>query len=147
MHQILCPVDFSEVSAAALRYAGEFARSWEAQITVVYAEPFSPPPYFTHAQIADLEQSFRESRAQAETVLRSFVAKALGEGVEAALRIVDAPPAEAIHRVATEVAADLIIMGTHGRTGIRRLALGSVAEKVLRESEVPVLTVRGTHRG
>ena len=148
MHQILCPVDFSEVSAAALRYAGEFARSWDARITVVYAEPFSPPPYFTRAQIADLEESFRESRSQAEGVLRSFVARALGEGAgEATVRIVDAAPGEAIRRVAAEIRADMIIMGTHGRAGIRRLALGSVAENVLRESEVPVLTIRGTHAG
>ena len=79
MHQILCPVDFSGVSAAALRYASVFARSWDARITVVYAEPFSPPPYFTHSQVAELEESFQASRAQAETVLRSFVEKTLGE--------------------------------------------------------------------
>jgi nucleotide-binding universal stress UspA family protein len=102
----------------------------------------------TQAQIADLERGFRESRPQAETVLRAFVAPALGEGTgNAAIRILDAAPAEAIHRVAAEIRADPIIMGTHGRTGIRRLALGSVAEKVLRESEVPVLTIRGTQAG
>jgi universal stress protein A len=143
MHQILCPVDFSGVSAAALRYANVFARSWDARITVVYAEPFSPPPYFTHSQIAELEENFQASRAQAESVLRSFVEKTLGEAApDISIRVVEAPPAEAIRRVAAETRADLIVMGTHGRTGLRRLALGSVAEKVLRESEVPVLTVR-----
>jgi nucleotide-binding universal stress UspA family protein len=57
--------------------------------------------------------------------------------------VIEAAPAEAIRRSAEEAGADLVVMGTHGRSGFHRLMLGSVAERVLRESDVPVLTVRG----
>jgi nucleotide-binding universal stress UspA family protein len=64
--------------------------------------------------------------------------------VTIAVRAEQAPPAEAIVRIAKEEGFDLIVMGTHGRTGIEHLLLGSVAERVIRGSEVPVITVPGS---
>jgi nucleotide-binding universal stress UspA family protein len=147
MSYILCPVDFSDLSALALRHAARLAGCLGARIAVLYAEPFSPPPYFTPGQIAELESGFRESRKQAALKLREFAAQALGADTPVPeIRIAEAAPAEAIRRVAGELGAEAIVMGTHGRTGFNRLMLGSVAERVLRESRIPVLTVRGEDR-
>ncbi len=144
MRQILCPVDFSELSALALRYSAALAGCFGSRIAVLHASRFVPPPYFTPGQIARLKQELRESEHRAEAELREFIAATLGPqhlAIEA--RIVDELPVEAIRRVAAETQADLIALGTHGRSGINRLMLGSVAERVLRESRIPVLTVRG----
>jgi nucleotide-binding universal stress UspA family protein len=147
MAHVLCPVDFSDLSALALRYAVRLAGCLEAGVAVLYAEPFSPPPYFTPGQIASLESEFRESRRQAAGKLREFVAQALGpDAPQVEIRIAEEAPADAIHRAAEELGAEAVVMGTHGRTGINRLMLGSVAERVLRESRIPVLTVRGAER-
>lgn len=144
MRHILCPVDFSELSALALRHAAALANCFQSHITVLYASRFVPPPYFTPGQIARLEREFRESEQQAQADLHEFIAATLGPQPPAVdARIVDALPVEAIRRVAAETQADLIAMGTHGRSGINRLMLGSVTERVLRESHIPVLTVRG----
>lgn len=140
---ILAPVDFSELSALALQYADALSRCSGARITVLHASSFEAPPYFTQGQIEELRARLRAAQRQAERDLRDFVRKALGP--EAALpevRVVEGRPTETILRTAAEIGADLIAMGTHGRSGWNRLMLGSVTERVLRESSIPVLTVR-----
>jgi len=134
---ILVPVDFSDLSGLALQYASRLARCAEGRVIAVYANSFEPPPYFTASRLADFERQYRESFHEAETALRQFA----GPGPE--IRIVEALPADGIRQVAEEAGADLIVMGTHGRTGFNRIMLGSVAERVLRETSIPVLTVRG----
>ncbi len=142
-HHILAPVDFSPLSALGLRYAGALARCAGASIAVLFANPFLPPPYFTPARAAELERQFREGVREAETQLRAFTEAALGaESARATLRIVEALPVDAIIAAAEPGQTGLIVMGTHGRSGVNRIMLGSVAERVLRESRVPVLTVR-----
>jgi nucleotide-binding universal stress UspA family protein len=144
LHQILCPVDFSELSARALGYARLLAQCGNARLTVAYAESFSPPPYFTEGRVAELERQYRESFQQAESALRDFVKATLGaDSGTVAVRVIEALPADGIRKLAEDTKADLIVMGTHGRSGVNRLMLGSVAERVLRESRIPVLTVRG----
>ncbi len=144
LSRILCPVDFSDLSAHALRYADMLSRSCGAQITVAYAHSFSAPSYFTEGRLDVLNLQFRESLREAEGALRKFVAKELGPEAAAAVefRILEMPPAEAIRAAAAEAGADLIVMGPHGRGGVNRMILGSVADRVLRESPIPVLTVR-----
>lgn len=79
----------------------------------------------------------------AERSLRSFVEPTLDDAAGAVeIKVVEGVPVDTIQRIASNVRADLIVMGTHGRTGLNRWMLGSVAERVLRESSVPVLTVR-----
>jgi len=145
IRQILSPVDFSELSAHALRYASMLARCGNARLVAAYAESFSPPPYFTEGQLGELERQFRDAFRGAESALRRFVDAELD--AEAAstteVRIVEAMPVDGIRRLTREIKTDLIVMGTHGRSGVNRLMLGSVAERLLRESDVPVLTVRG----
>ena len=145
LRQILCPVDFSDLSAHALRYASMLARCGNARLVVAYAESFSPPPYFTESQLGELERQTRDAFRGAESALRRFVDAELDAEAASAteVRIVEALPVDGIRRLSREIKADLIVMGTHGRSGVNRLMLGSVAERLLRESEVPVLTVRG----
>ncbi len=140
---ILCPVDFSDVSAYALRYAAEVARCRDLPVIALHASWWEVPPYFTEARVAELQKEFRDSQRAAGHSLRAFVDSALeGAGKKVTTRLVEALPADGILRAATDTAAGLIVMGTHGRSGWNRWTLGSVAERVLRESEIPVLTVR-----
>jgi len=145
LRHILCPVDFSDLSAHALRYASMLARCGNARLVVAYAESFSPPPYFTESQLGELERQTRDAFRGAESALRRFVdAERDAEAASATeVRIVEALPVDGILQLTRDIKADLIVMGTHGRSGVNRLMLGSVAERLLRESEVPVLTVRG----
>lgn len=148
MRHILAPVDFSDVSAAALRFAAGLSKCSKAQITALFADQFLPPPYFTAAELALFEEQFRESRDQAAARLRDFVDTTIPEaaaGVES--RVIEGPPIDAILTAAQDLKADLIVMGSHGRGGINRLMLGSVTERTIRESDVPVLAVRGDQPG
>lgn len=145
LRRILSPVDFSDLSAHALRYASMLTRCGNARLVVAYAESFSPPPYFTKGQLGELERQFRNAFQGAESALRRFVdAQLVAEAASATeVRVVEAMPVDGIRQIAQEAKVDLIVMGTHGRSGVNRLMLGSVAERLLRESDVPVLTVRG----
>ena len=139
---ILCPVDFSDLSAHALRYAAMLARRLDARLTVVYAHSFSAPPYFTKGNLQELEEQFRAARHDAEVELQNFTRRQT-DYMNVDVRFVETNPVDGIHKTAEQIGADLIVMGTHGRSGLNRLMLGSVAEGILRESLVPVLTVRG----
>jgi len=140
---ILCPVDFSQPSAAALRLAAKLAASTHAGLTLMHARFLPAPPYFTESQMADLSRQFRDSVDEAGRALEEFATR-VSPGCAAKRLIVDAAPVDAILKTGRETQADLLVMGTHGRSGFNRLLLGSVAERILRESTVPVLTVRET---
>jgi nucleotide-binding universal stress UspA family protein len=144
---ILSPVDFSELSAHALRHAARLARCGKSRVVAAYANWFEAPPYFTESRIAELQSEFRESMDQARRTLDEFVASTLGPdaaGVES--RVVEALPVDGIRALAEYTQAGLIVIGTHGRSGWNRWTLGSVAERVLREIPLPVLTVRSEPR-
>jgi len=143
IHKILCPVDFSETSEGALRYAAALASCWKADIVVIHAYKFQPPPYFTESQIEQITAQLDEARGNIENSLREFAKKALDElpeNLEAA--VVEGSARDSILEAASTFSADLIVMGTHGYSGLRRFLLGSVAENVLHSSEIPVLMIR-----
>ena len=142
---ILVPVDFSEISANALRTASAMAaHCGRGKLVAMYANWFEAPPYFTVGRLAELQAELRDSEQAAGQMLAALVQSTLGDQAGSVeTRVVDGYPADAIGRMTTLTNADLIVMGTHGRTGFNRWMLGSVAERVLRESAVPVLTVRG----
>jgi nucleotide-binding universal stress UspA family protein len=143
LQTILAPVDFSDVSAHALRYAALLAECGHAKIVAAYANWFEAPPYFTESRVAELRSEFRASMVEAERSLDAFAGSILADAVGAVeTRVVEGLPADAIRGLAAETGARMIVMGTHGRSGLNRWMLGSVAERVLRESPVPVLTVR-----
>jgi nucleotide-binding universal stress UspA family protein len=139
---ILAATDFSELSTLALSYAAEIAGKAHAHLVVQYVDPFMPPPHFTANQIGEIADSIRRSRAVAREALSRYVTQQIGTNLEVELEVSEGLPVEAILKTAAVRNADLIVMGTHGRSGFRRMMLGSVAERVLRESNLPVLTVR-----
>ena len=145
---ILCPVDFSELSGHALRHAARLAACGGAKLVALYANWFDAPPYFTEGRIEELTREFRDSQTEAEQSLAAFVKSTLGEQAAAVeIRVAEGLPADVILARAADAGAGLIVMGTHGRTGYNRWRMGSVAERVLRESPVPLLTVRGPSGG
>lgn len=145
---ILVPVDFSEMSGHALRTASLLAAHCRSiKIIAMYARWLEAPPYFTVGRLAELQTEFRESLQVAEQSLRAFVRSTLGDGANSVeVRVIEALAADGIRQLTTHTEANLIVMGTHGRGGLNRWMLGSVAEHVLRESPIPVLTVRSALR-
>lgn len=139
--RILCPLDFSELSTAALGYAARLAATCGGDLALVHAQWFDPPPYFTPAHTEDLKRQFQDAAGEIRCAIEKLAADA---GATAAhIEVVEGDPAATVVRLAEQLDAGLIVMGTHGRRGIERFMLGSVAERVLRTSPVPVLTVRG----
>ena len=140
---ILCPTDFSEPSALALHYGKHLADCFDARLVALYADPFSPPPYFTSRQVEDLAKTIQDLKGAAHEYLGRFVRQHLGGSNDVDTVVVENQAVPAILLASEKNKADLIVMGTHGRSGINRLMLGSVTEKVLHETDRPVLTVRG----
>jgi len=141
LERVLCAVDFSKHSAAALRAAGGLAKVFNAEVVLLHAQRLEAPEYFTVAQINALNAQMRRSLRAARKYVEDFAAKNLPPGLEHSTVIVEADPVDAILRTLKESKADLLAMGTHGRTGLARLRLGSVSESVLRQATRPLLTV------
>lgn len=141
---VLCPTDFSEHSAAALRVAGGVAKAFGARVVVLHAQRIEAPIYFTAAQAHALRAQLRHSARAAWGFVNEFATKHLPAAVEHTVLLLEDDPVAAILTVLKDLRAGLIVMGTHGRTGMARLRLGSVSESVLRQVSVPVLTV-GPH--
>ncbi len=143
VQKILCPVDGSEFSAAGLKLAARLAAVCGARLTVLKTHQPDVPPYLTRGAAERVEVEIAEARAAEGTALREFVRKAIGEQ-ESEVRVEDGDPRDVIPRVARELQASLIVMATHARTGIGRLAAGSIAEEVLHTGSTPLLTA-GPH--
>ena len=133
--------DLSETAIHAVRYASHLARRIGASLTVVYADPFLPPIDYT-ATVGGWDAfSFEGLKAAAEKQLQRDAEANIDPGVLYDTIVRVAPPLDGILAQARESGADLIVMGTHGRTGFRRLIIGSVTEAVMRKAEVPVIAV------
>ena len=138
---ILCPVDFSEQSAAALRVAGVIAKAFGSEVVVLHVQRLEAPVYFTVAQTQALQGQLRRSIRAAKKHASEFAHKHLPERVAHRVMVMEDDPVAAILKTQHEIGADLIAMGTHGRGGLARVRLGSIAESVLHQAEVPILTV------
>jgi nucleotide-binding universal stress UspA family protein len=138
--RILCPVDFSEFSQSALAYAEAFARLFGSEITVLHVFPTPVPPECPGTYPAWPLQ-VPETRDSLARDLQAFSAPLALTGVTLRTQVAEGNTSGQIVRYAAEHDVDLIVMGTHGRSGFDRLTLGSVAEKVLRKAPCPVLTV------
>ena len=136
--RILVAVDFGDASARALRAAGDLARKLDASVTALHAESFEAPPYFTAEQVKQIERQRRAARGEAVRFLKQFADRHSGADVTPIVS--DAVSGDAIVQAARDY--DLVVMGTHGRSGPARWWAGSVAERVVRESAVPVMVVR-----
>jgi universal stress protein A len=140
LKNILCPVDYDLSTEAVLTFASRLAKEHHGTVSVLHVvkEPFEP----SEVPVApDLPEWERDAHRELETVVDKF----LGEGHAHKLLVKRGDPAAAIAGAAEELHADVIVMATHARSGLAHLALGSVVEKVVRESRVPVLTVRTHH--
>jgi nucleotide-binding universal stress UspA family protein len=133
---ILHPTDFSSRSTYAFHLACSLARDHGARLVLVHV--VSPPAVAYGEMITDF--AIDEAREEARRGLDKLVVSDANIKVERL--VVDGEPVTEILRVAGQNAADLIVMGTHGRSGLSRLLLGSVAEAVLRKATCPVLTVK-----
>ena len=140
--RILCPTDFSEPATLALHYGKELAGCFDADLLVLYAEPFTPPPYFTARQIGKLKKEAELSKKKAHKSLKAYIRNRLGEAITAEIIVIGDQPVSSILKAAVERDVGLIVMGTHGHSGFNRFMLGSVTERVLHEADRPVLTVR-----
>ena len=134
---ILCPVDFSDASAGALRYAAAVATHFGARLIVLTVED----PVLTEA--LDLGTGIMWTPDHSLKELAQFAAKTFGAGPPVGARleyeVAVGKPASEILRVARERSSDLIVVSTHGLTGMRKLFFGSTTERVLRETTKPVL--------
>lgn len=142
---ILCPIDFSQSSEIALKYAIIAARVFSAQLTILHVMQFEFPPYFRQEQMLDLLQQQRLLGDAAKNYLIEYVSKAVGPAagsVALEYKVIEGPPALRILEYAEKGPYQLIIIGTHGRSAIQRFLLGSVTETILRNAEVPVFVVR-----
>jgi len=144
LRRILHPSDFSRASAAAFARAVAMAKSDRAQLLLVHVlappVPIAGEGYISPKVYDDLEAS---ARAYGQKHLGALQAKARKAGVRTVTLLLDGVPHEQIARAAKSKKADLIVIGTHGRTGLAKFFLGSVASRVVAAAPCPVLTVRG----
>jgi nucleotide-binding universal stress UspA family protein len=135
IQRILVPVDFGDPSVAAVALAGRLSAGCGASLTLLHAEAVDAPAYFTRDQVEALADERRQRQEQARKYLVSFGHRHTDAPfvAEIAMR----SPIDAIKDAAVE--ADLVVMGTHGRSGPKLWWLGSVAERVLRDLTTPVL--------
>ena len=142
IRRILVPVDFSSPSLQALEYAIEFQRQHKAELIVLHAVE---PIYFAamdgvYGAGFDASIVYREMERAAREQLASLSAKLRKRRIDVRVLHTVGPASQVIVDAAKKLAADLIIMSTHGRTGLAHVFMGSVAERVVRSAPCPVLT-------
>jgi universal stress protein A len=138
--RILCATDFSDTAEAAWEIACDLARTHRADLVLVHA--FTELPVYPEVAVAGVQRVWEEQRLWVQQALDQRVGAARARGVEARALFATGPAPETIVDTATEERADLIVIGTHGRTGLTRLVIGSVAERVVRIAPCPVLIVK-----
>jgi nucleotide-binding universal stress UspA family protein len=143
--KLCCAIDFSETSRAAMREATELARRFEAELELLHVHPPQPapgldmsvpPPGFLEQASAELEGMIATWQEEAE--------RAVGRAVSST--VLPGFAADEVLRFVREHRSDLLVVGTHGKRGVQRLLLGSVAERVAREAPCSVLVTRGAPR-
>jgi nucleotide-binding universal stress UspA family protein len=139
---ILCPVDLSSASSIVLGWARLFAETYHAKVKVLHADWLEYPPYFLLSQTEELAAEARKHRAALDKILAKLAQDSLGPDLPHEITILEGHPVEEILKYAEERHPDLIVMGSHGRSGVARMRLGSVAENVMRQAAVPTFVVR-----
>ncbi|RNA65056.1 universal stress protein [Prosthecochloris sp. ZM_2] len=143
IRKILCPVDFSDASRKSIRYAREFAQGMGASLhllNVVEPRPMAVDMSLSYVPLEeDLEKAARED-------LDAIVKEEAAHGLEVTSDVEIGTPSEIILDKAEELDVNLIILGSHGKTGLSRLLMGSVAESVVRRAMCPVLIVKSEEK-
>ena len=142
IRNILIPTDFSEYSKIALPYAADMAKKYGAKLIVlhIFDEELLSPIFFETGTTA--QEYYERLNQRFEAAVDDFTSDVDTEGVEIEAELGNGAPFAEIIKFARENGIDLIIMGTHGRTGVAHTLLGSVAERVVRKSPCPVMVVR-----
>ena len=141
--KLLAPTDFSDTSVETVTRASELANHFGAELIVAHVIPPIPTlpsdPHYNF-EVPAYQDALREN---AERQLNETIARQVSKDVEARALISHGDPAREIVRIAKDEDVDMIVIATHGLTGWQHIVFGSVAEKVVRIAECPVLTVRG----
>lgn len=144
IRKILVPFDFSPTAHEALAPASDLARRYGAALVLlhVYEPPVYPVP--PDGMRLPSPEAMAAEVTTLETELEGVQRQLREQGVSnVTVNIAQGDPLTEILRVVKDVGIDLVVIGTHGRTGLKHLLLGSVAEKVVRHAPCPVLTIRG----
>ncbi len=141
IQKILCAVDFAEYSPQVAEYAQTLAKTLGSAVHVLYVAPTLSQYVGFQVAPSSIENFVGEILSGAEQTMENFLQEHFAD-IEVTGHVLTGYAAEEILNYADENAMDLIIMGTHGRKGIDRILFGSVAERVVKSANVPVLTVR-----
>lgn len=145
--KVLVPIDFSDYSVNALKYAVDFAKHFEAEMILISViEPMIYPADFSMGQVA-IPATDQNLTERVENELKDLADKEIGDEVKTKRLIKTGKPFYEINETAREEDIDLIIIATHGHTGVEHLLFGSTAEKVVRKAPCPVLTLREPIKG
>lgn len=145
--KILVPIDFSDYSKSALKYAVNFAKVFNAEMYLIYVvEPVIYPPDFSMGQIAIPSVTF-EMDERAKEELTKLAQQEIPAEIKRQVIIKTGKPFVEIIETAAEEDIDLIIIATHGHSGVEHILFGSTAEKVVRKAPCPVLTLREPVKG
>jgi len=156
--KILCPTDFSEHSYKAVKAAEELAKELSARLLLVHVVP--PVPVSSELQTGpsgysapasagafNITEYLKELKAQAEKSLDEVVKNKIKKDIDIEkVVLTGGEESDEINKFAEDKDIDLIVISTHGRTGLERLVFGSVAEKIIRHSQKPVLTIRSMEK-
>ena len=140
--KILIAIDFSENSEYAFEYALTLATQFQAELTILHVinEPVDLRGFYVpHISFEQLEKEIEEG---AEKMMEKFCQTRMGDFSNYKTAIVTGIPYEEIIKKAEDTGSSLIVLGTHGRTGLDHLIFGSTAERVVRSASCPVLTIR-----
>jgi nucleotide-binding universal stress UspA family protein len=144
LHRILVATDFSDYSNEALEYAVYLARGFGAGLYLLHV---FEPPFFSHSGVSpgvrpEVHQWIKEVKEGEAVQLNDLAEKVRHQGAKVHPIFKEGTPFLEILRTAGEIPTDLIVLGTHGRTGLAHVLMGSVAERVVRKAACPVFTVR-----
>jgi universal stress protein A len=141
LRKILVPIDFSQCSRKALQYAVPLAQQFGASLVLVYVMPVH---YYVGSEFGPLDVPVPETELLRNSAdqLAQFAQREIGERVQSKCQVLRGQPVHELVRAAQEEQADLIVLSTHGHTGLKHVLLGSVAENVVRYALCPVLVVR-----
>ncbi|MDZ7763594.1 MAG: universal stress protein [Melioribacteraceae bacterium] len=145
--KVLVPIDFSDYSINALKYAVDFTQHFEADMILISViEPMIYPADFSMGQVA-IPATDQNLTERVENELKDLAEKEIGDKVKTKRIIKSGKPFYEINETARDEDVDLIIIATHGHTGVEHLLFGSTAEKVVRKAPCPVLTLREPIKG
>ena len=145
VRRILVPLDFSDAVDPILEWAIHLAEEHGSELVLLHV--YHLPVEFQQIEGAYLPADFWANvRQEAEQQLGALAERARAKGIRVQQHVREGYPATIIMEEATELGADLVVIGTHGHTGLKHLLLGSIAERVVQKAPCPVLTVRAQER-